>query len=456
MFTTKKYILSIEEKTLSVFRVTGRSHPVIKKLVSTSWTRENFVPDLKKIRKITGKKISVLISDQFIYTTSIHIPIKDTTNLPEVILRQAQSLIPENLYETAWDYKEVLQVENTHTKKTDKIFQVIALEQSLFLNLQKSFTKMDFHLEAIESTSLSISRMIHDTSKTTVVLYMAPKPLLILLHKGLIVSTYTVQNELTLQLIEQFIQLNKTNYNIIPEVVIFSGEQLPFPQDQLKSEGRTVVIKKLDPVVGLALKTNTSTKDNRSVNITLSSLRTPETIDVKQSKHETPNTKDSNEQPLKSKQKTVVSIIIIIIVLLGLTGFYLYKEKMKTIIPAKQQTTVVAVNPTGIPTPTSSDAGVSPSAIRSQYTIEILNGSGREGEAGKLREQLTAEGFVVDAVGNADDSEHLKTEIRYKKQIDKEYILLLDNYLETLYSTIRGEEVTPDNEADVIIVVGIQ
>lgn len=46
--------------------------------------------------------------------------------------------------------------------------------------------------------------------------------------------------------------------------------------------------------------------------------------------------------------------------------------------------------------------------------VVVLNGSGKAGAAGRLADRLRAEGVMVTSVGNAEDSSHSRSEIRYQ------------------------------------------
>lgn len=88
----------------------------------------------------------------------------------------------------------------------------------------------------------------------------------------------------------------------------------------------------------------------------------------------------------------------------------------------------------------------------SEINISILNGSGVIGAARKLKDEMTAQGFNVIRVGNADKRDYQKTIIKYslnnleKANIVKEYLSASYNNLEILED--------PDLLTDIEIILG--
>ena len=84
------------------------------------------------------------------------------------------------------------------------------------------------------------------------------------------------------------------------------------------------------------------------------------------------------------------------------------------------------------PTPTGPPLVTPPENVR----VEVLNGSGTAGEASRVAQELTAAGFQVVSVGNADRNDYTTTEVRYDPAYDESG--------RTLGAAIAGSSVVED------------
>ena len=93
---------------------------------------------------------------------------------------------------------------------------------------------------------------------------------------------------------------------------------------------------------------------------------------------------------------------------------------------------------------------------RENLTLQVLNGSGVKGAAGKAMEYLENLGYKDVETGNADKSDYVETEIRVKAS-KKEFKNLLKEDLKTEYELADSEETLPETaEFDAVIVIGQQ
>lgn len=112
----------------------------------------------------------------------------------------------------------------------------------------------------------------------------------------------------------------------------------------------------------------------------------------------------------------------------------------------------VTVSPTTQPQATDSASLVQDLAL---YDIQVLNGSGKGGEAGKLEKKLKAEGFAVFEVGNADKSDYKKTVIKAKKKVPETFLDKLKTYLKTQFEVEENVDTLADSEkTEIVIIVG--
>lgn len=136
-------------------------------------------------------------------------------------------------------------------------------------------------------------------------------------------------------------------------------------------------------------------------------------------------------------------LFIFIITLLMLSGVFVYKNNTKS-----EKINVVTLSPTPTITPEPTKT-----IDLTQYKIKILNGSKVNGEAGRQKESLSAEGFAISSIGNADNSDYTNTIIKTKKEVDKDFLDKLKTVLESSF-TVKEEELSEDASIPVIIILG--
>lgn len=158
---------------------------------------------------------------------------------------------------------------------------------------------------------------------------------------------------------------------------------------------------------------------------------------------------EEEEQPVPSEppQKNFMwpILFVVFLALAFLIGVFLYKQGMNR----RTQVNVVTLSPTptAIPQPTIV-------VDLTQYEIKILNGSEVDGEAGRQRDSLEAEGFTVSLIGNADDSNYIETIIQAKGNIDQAFLDKLKSALEKSFVVGETEKLPEDADADVIVILG--
>jgi len=94
-------------------------------------------------------------------------------------------------------------------------------------------------------------------------------------------------------------------------------------------------------------------------------------------------------------------------------------------------------------------------AALSEYSIQVLNGSGVVGEAGRVRAALGEEGFEVTNVGNAGNYDYTDTEVRLKGDVPE---TIFDKVKKALadYTVTKGEVLDDESDYDVVVTVGVK
>lgn len=156
---------------------------------------------------------------------------------------------------------------------------------------------------------------------------------------------------------------------------------------------------------------------------------------------------------LKSSSDTNPLVIIIPgIFLLGalLGGIYFYQASVTTqkgTVPSPSPTTTVTV--INQPTPAASSSAT---IDLTKYPINIMNGSGIVGEAGKVKTLVETAGFTVSKTGNAASYDFTKTVIKAKADVPAEFLAKLTDTLSKSY-VLDANGVLAISSPDIIQVI---
>ncbi|MFC1625671.1 LytR C-terminal domain-containing protein [Patescibacteria group bacterium] len=140
------------------------------------------------------------------------------------------------------------------------------------------------------------------------------------------------------------------------------------------------------------------------------------------------------------------------VLLLGalLGGIVVYQKGINKISFNATPTPVATYIPEAIPTATA-EAKVD----LTKYSIKILNGSGKSGEAGKVQTILEDDGFKVSDVANASSYDYTSTEIQAKSDVDENFITKLTETLSEKYTLEeKTSTLSATSKDDIIVTVG--
>ncbi|PIZ63647.1 hypothetical protein COY16_01450 [Candidatus Roizmanbacteria bacterium CG_4_10_14_0_2_um_filter_39_13] len=144
-----------------------------------------------------------------------------------------------------------------------------------------------------------------------------------------------------------------------------------------------------------------------------------------------------------------VIIGAVVVVLIGAGGFLYYQSSQKKLANPPSDTSVTITNePSATPTP--EDVKID------EYSIEIQNGSGIAGEAGRAQSLIEGEEFVVDLTGNADNYDYTETVIQAKEGVSEAWLDKLKEVLKGKYDVKSRVETLDDadSDSDVVVIIG--
>lgn len=176
-----------------------------------------------------------------------------------------------------------------------------------------------------------------------------------------------------------------------------------------------------------------------------------------------------------SKKKYILMILILaILVSIAFFGFKTYKSSSKeeavstpsptpteiffpTVTPTPTVITTPTLNPTKLPTPTKravNPIDKSTGIDRSQLSIEVQNGGGVVGAAGKGSETLKSLGYKILGIGNADNYDYENVVIKIKSD-KSNYLSLLKKDLSVSYSVgSTSADLSASSSADAVVIIG--
>lgn len=145
-------------------------------------------------------------------------------------------------------------------------------------------------------------------------------------------------------------------------------------------------------------------------------------------------------------------LIFITALLVGggaVAGFFYYSKQ-------KSAPTPTVMEPTAAPSVVPKDTTATDSAETTDLSViavQILNGSGKAGEAAKVRDLLQAGGFKTFTLSNADSYDYTDTEVQLKPGTPQSVFEAVEKSLAN-YTVVEKEELGVDNDFDVVITVG--
>lgn len=155
----------------------------------------------------------------------------------------------------------------------------------------------------------------------------------------------------------------------------------------------------------------------------------------------------------KNSKGLVLSLLATLVVGGALTGGIIYSRTS-----LDNRSKAASPEETSIPTPevtSTPEATPTPEVIDlTEYTINILNGSGVAGQAGVVNDLLELAGFEGMDTGNADSYDYESTEVSLIEGTPKGVFDTIKETLEDDYEVTAGEALDEDSDYDILIVVG--
>ena len=173
---------------------------------------------------------------------------------------------------------------------------------------------------------------------------------------------------------------------------------------------------------------------------------------VSSESHSAEATRDFQESKSDIKLFVIVAIVTAVVVAALAGGIYVYitgTRNLSQATPSAEPTLSPVVFPEA--TPTSSPSA----ALKlSDYKVQILNGSGKIGEANKAKGLLQKAGFKVTDTGNASNFNFTDSVIQTKESVPSDVLDKAKSAISETYSVKVGDNLDSDSVFDIVITVG--
>lgn len=152
-------------------------------------------------------------------------------------------------------------------------------------------------------------------------------------------------------------------------------------------------------------------------------------------------------EPQNKSSKKIIYIAGLGIIVLLVAGFLILNRNV-----SKQEKTKVTPDQTSTPTPAPTPSPQS-TLIRSEWSLEVLNGTGVTGAAKKVADKLKELGYQIVKTGNADRDDYLNSQILVKENLmDKADLVISDLKDVVRIASVGGE--LEDSTASARIILG--
>lgn len=137
-------------------------------------------------------------------------------------------------------------------------------------------------------------------------------------------------------------------------------------------------------------------------------------------------------------------------------GVYVYLSGVNSLDLGSKEETQEEVQESTAPSPTPSPTPEPEEEVDlSEFSVQVLNGSGQIGAAGKGSDSVESVGLTVDDTGNADNYDYEETVVQVKSTVPSSVV---DKVIQALeddgYSVEEGDELKSSDEFDMIVIVG--
>lgn len=439
-FSKTQSIIHISRTRIKAARVVISQNERVETIQDTAWEEGSLLGILSSIRKKIGREVSIVLGEDLVYVASF--PFSDgTQHIRSVIRQEAQKLIPENLDEAVWDFKIV----------NGKGVQVMVVSKFFMEHIAPGIAEAGFSVEALEAESCSLARMVRDRNDASLVICAdTENNLLVIADHGVVMATESIKGLISMEHIERVVSSVRKRFFLDIKTIILSGEIYGILQQPLEEKGFVVESTILDPMVGIARKSDIKGKDDEVLNVDI-----------------LPREPRASRLSSSERRLTAIFVTTLIVGAVVVSGVLVHRRDariQKESAPVSQTSVAPAQSSqTEAPREDASQSIVSTGEVASsdvsldvsRYSIAVLNGSGKRGAAADMRDILESKGFAVAKADNADKNTYTKTIVETKTSVPEEVVKkLLAAVSDSSYMMEDTRILEDTSESDVVIIIG--
>ena len=464
MFGNKRPILYVSRETIVPAVAVGSGASLtVKREKELSWTKETLAQTFLDLKKDLVGPFSVILDEGISFTIAVSIP-ADVKEERSFVRIKAIEMIPEDISEFGWDFKEAL----ASIDKKDKMVQVVAADASCYALLARAAKDAGVKVTAMEPMVCSLARIIALRKESIMVFYKLPdteRTIAFLSYHGVVFFTESFSVQPVGKDLVKLFQFARERTDFVPSVVLLAGDLTALDEKTPEFGEYTVERADLDPFVGMAMKTDAEGDDAASLNIPLVAQSSSQEKDLEGKivgiseigneggvgRYEPIGLADASVERYPQGKRFTYAILTIAAIVAVANGVIWYERNQ-----TEQQIELLIGTPSLIVA--TSSAGISASSFpgRADYPIEVLNGGGKSGAAAAAGKFLTSGGYTVADTGNADNDSYQGITVSYQSNVPSAYRTGLENDLAAQYDTIpsMGSVLGPQEKVEVVIIIG--
>ena len=444
-------------------------------------------------QKTNSQHLYLVVKPDLSFQNTLAIP-SDTQDLEKEILDQIEKKLSTPQADLGIDWIKL------GVTDTSELFQIFAIKKSLLTILGEAAQQSDIFIEYVESIASALIRQLSDSETPTLTLWEDIDLFAVISANTEAYSIHKLSKNNIYKDLESLLSWVTETYNLTISRIVMDENVKSISKKKLKTLQLDVEEETIDPVIGTISNEELGFEDDVDQSPFETQAQEPTEPEVMEQTEEVKDLETADEKtesssiiktdisapkpPLKlvsestgmesrpkvpsnnsGNKKFIVILLTILVVLVGLVvgGILVYRNALSD--EGNQPQIIESTEPPAA-TPTTNSVGeasqsgetTDPSETevdKSEIQIQILNGSGIPGEAGKVAEILEAADFTNIDTGNASSFDYTDTEVSVKPGNSSLYNLIKST-LSDDYSIAEGDELDEDSDYHVKIIVGTE
>lgn len=425
-------------------------------LYEVSWNGEDLTTPFSKLKEqFSINQVKIILGNSLSQIAVLKQP-KDKLNR-EAILTSVKELFAEDVQDLSFDWKSLEDMGEY------SLIEITAAPNFLLQHIKDAASTAKISIAAIKPISVLLAEQTKEVSKPHLIIWRKQEALALIAYEGFVYQARDIETYAP-QRIQALLNFNLEHAGLPIEQAVLSWSEAALDQAKPAPEMPPTITattqKELDVIKFFIEQKQPKGKDASVLDL----LREPQsetTIDeeIKPIIEESPapTILPTSKMPIRnfslegSNNPSPLRWLIIVMLVLATAGATAFGGYYLLSKPNQITDTTDQVSPTPLISPI-----VQPTAEPidlTSLTIEIMNGSGVPGEAGKVASLLKNAGFGEAETGNADSYDYEETEVTVSEKVTTEATQLISKALEE-YELNPIEVSSGSAEFDINVVVG--